>query len=176
MFTKTKNGVRDGAAWLPCFDLSEAGWTAAQIAELMGVSAGWARKRVAAIRRLSEEAREELRAIHIERRRREAEALAMLGRMDAAKAALAQLDLVEKIQAKREAQMARDRTGDAKGAARPPENKRTRVEREEGEYRDLSTEERRARLRDKLERQAVRFGFGEELEQAFRSGDRSRGH
>lgn len=34
---------------------------------------------------------------------------------------------------------------------------------EEGEYRDMSTDELKAILRDRIERQAARFGFGHEL-------------
>ena len=161
MTSKTRHGLRDDAAWLPAYRLSQAGWASARIAQIMDVTPRWAATRIRRIAKLSHEEREALREIALERIAREAEALAMLGLTTKAKAALARLDLAEKAGAKREA--AQKTTPDA---SRPPQARR-----EEGEYPSASTEERRAQLRERLERQAERFGFSEELEQALREGE-----
>lgn len=167
MLKKTKHGVRDDAAWYPAYLLSEAGWTAEQVAAVMGGGKAQAGRRITRIDRMSPAERDALVATCIDRIVKTADAYALLGKMDEARAELARLELMVKAHNRMEELVKPEHGPDA---PRPPENKREQTVREEGEYRDVSTEELRARLRHDLETQAARFGFSGELERAFARG------
>lgn len=148
--------------WLPWWFLSQAGWSDKDIAEHRGMEVPSVRNRLKAFPNLPVA---RLFAEEVNKLCQGVQGLILLGRMDEVDEAFAKLEWLDKVRRKQEALVD---SNEIKALPAPSGDV------QEGESAAEEEARLRAEIRDRIERQAVRFGFVDEL-RALQSGTAERG-